>query len=129
MPSKEQSARAAYSATNTGPFFSLSPANDFRNWLIDSGATSHFTPHPLYLHDMEPYQIEVTVADGSTVMETHTGKVTILFTSDQGKETKLILHGVFYVTGLTKRLFSAPSFCSNRNYIMSTSAQFDQLDF
>eukprot|EP00957_Ditylum_brightwellii_P066936 5080353-Ditylum_brightwellii.AAC.1 len=78
---------------------------------------------------MEPCQIDVTVADGSTVLATHTGKVTIGFTSDQGKETKLVLHGVLYVAGLTKRFFSVPSFCSNRNYTMSTSVQFNQLDF
>eukprot|EP00957_Ditylum_brightwellii_P093075 7086764-Ditylum_brightwellii.AAC.1 len=78
---------------------------------------------------MEPCQSGVTVADGSTVLETHKGKVTILFTSYQGKETKLVQHRAVYVAGLTKRLFSVPSFCSNRDYTMSTSAQFNQLDF
>eukprot|EP00957_Ditylum_brightwellii_P196617 14980304-Ditylum_brightwellii.AAC.1 len=56
----------AFSATITGPQYSVGPANDLRNWLIDSGAKSHFTPHPEDLKDMEPCQIEVTVADGST---------------------------------------------------------------
>eukprot|EP00957_Ditylum_brightwellii_P136598 10416764-Ditylum_brightwellii.AAC.1 len=78
---------------------------------------------------MEPCQIDVIVADGSTVLATHTGKITLIFASDKGKETKLILHIVVYVAGLSKRLFLVPSFCSNRNYTMSAPAQFNQLDF
>eukprot|EP00957_Ditylum_brightwellii_P149247 11366403-Ditylum_brightwellii.AAC.1 len=65
----------AFSATITRPLYSFGPANNLRNWLIDSGATSHFTPHPKHLRDMEPCQIEVTVADESTVLATHIGKV------------------------------------------------------
>eukprot|EP00957_Ditylum_brightwellii_P090136 6865200-Ditylum_brightwellii.AAC.1 len=79
----------AFSATNTGPLYPLDPTNDLRNWLIDSGFASHFTPHPEDLQDMEPCQIDITVADGSTVLATHTGKATIGFTFVQGKETKL----------------------------------------
>eukprot|EP00957_Ditylum_brightwellii_P125724 9583753-Ditylum_brightwellii.AAC.1 len=62
------SIETAFFVTITGPLYSLGPANDLRNWLIDSGATSHFTPHPEDLRDMEPCQIEVTMADGSTVL-------------------------------------------------------------
>eukprot|EP00957_Ditylum_brightwellii_P180043 13715288-Ditylum_brightwellii.AAC.1 len=87
----------AFSATITGPLYSLGPANDLRKWLIDSGATFHVTPHPEGLRDMEPCQIEATVADGSNVLAAHRGKVTLLFSSDQGKKTKLVLHGVLYV--------------------------------
>eukprot|EP00957_Ditylum_brightwellii_P120771 9212201-Ditylum_brightwellii.AAC.1 len=56
----------AFSAAITGPLYSLDPTNNLINWLIDSGGTFHFTPHPEDLRDMEPCQIEVTVADGST---------------------------------------------------------------
>eukprot|EP00957_Ditylum_brightwellii_P102167 7788230-Ditylum_brightwellii.AAC.1 len=35
-----------YPATITGPLYPLGPANDIRIWFIDSGPTSHFTPHP-----------------------------------------------------------------------------------
>eukprot|EP00957_Ditylum_brightwellii_P102236 7793459-Ditylum_brightwellii.AAC.1 len=73
---------AAYSETITGPLYPLGPVNDLRNWIIDSVATSHFTLHPDDLQNMEPCQIYVTVADGSTVLATHRDKVTILFTSD-----------------------------------------------
>eukprot|EP00957_Ditylum_brightwellii_P097043 7389898-Ditylum_brightwellii.AAC.1 len=72
QPDLTSSMDTAYSATITGPFCPLGPANDLTSWLIDSGSTSHFIPHPEDLYDMESYQIEVTVADGSTVMTTHT---------------------------------------------------------
>eukprot|EP00957_Ditylum_brightwellii_P154110 11728512-Ditylum_brightwellii.AAC.2 len=78
---------------------------------------------------MEPCQIDVTIADGSTVLAKYSGKVAILFTSDQGKETKLVLHRALYVAGLSKRLCSVPSFCSNKDYTMNISANFTQLDF
>eukprot|EP00957_Ditylum_brightwellii_P188437 14345334-Ditylum_brightwellii.AAC.1 len=86
QPESDFPIETAFSATITGPLYPLGPTNDLRNWLIDAGATSHFTPHSEDLKDMEPCQIDITVADGSTVLATHTGKV---FTSDQGKETKL----------------------------------------
>eukprot|EP00957_Ditylum_brightwellii_P054429 4123765-Ditylum_brightwellii.AAC.1 len=68
------SIETVFSVTITGPLYSLVPANDLRNWLIKSGATFQFTPHPEDLRDMELCQIEVTVADRSTVLATHIGK-------------------------------------------------------
>eukprot|EP00957_Ditylum_brightwellii_P153654 11693356-Ditylum_brightwellii.AAC.1 len=58
----------AFSATITGTLYSLGPATDQRTWLIDSGTTSYFTPHPEDLRDMKPCQIEITVADGSNCL-------------------------------------------------------------
>eukprot|EP00957_Ditylum_brightwellii_P017419 1312054-Ditylum_brightwellii.AAC.1 len=57
------STETAFSATITGPLYSLGSAKDLRNWFVDSGATSQFTSHPEDLRDMEPCQIEVMVAD------------------------------------------------------------------
>eukprot|EP00957_Ditylum_brightwellii_P062793 4764951-Ditylum_brightwellii.AAC.1 len=45
---------------------------------------------------METSQIDITVEDGSTAITTHSGKVTLIFTSGKGKDTKLILHRVIY---------------------------------
>eukprot|EP00957_Ditylum_brightwellii_P165565 12604058-Ditylum_brightwellii.AAC.1 len=75
--------KSVFSATITGPLHPFGPANDQRKWRIDSGVTSHFTPHPEDLRDMEPCKIDVTVADGSIVLATYTGKMALLFTSDQ----------------------------------------------
>eukprot|EP00957_Ditylum_brightwellii_P207313 15352429-Ditylum_brightwellii.AAC.1 len=66
----DSSIETAFSATIPGPLYSLGPVNDLRNWLIDSGATSHFILHPEDLRDIGPCQIEVTVADGSTILAT-----------------------------------------------------------
>eukprot|EP00957_Ditylum_brightwellii_P079143 6019067-Ditylum_brightwellii.AAC.1 len=74
QPVPDVSIETAFSATITEPLYSCGPANDLRNWLIGSRATSHFTPHPDDLRDMEPCQIEVTVAEVSAVLATHIGK-------------------------------------------------------
>eukprot|EP00957_Ditylum_brightwellii_P169610 12909957-Ditylum_brightwellii.AAC.1 len=68
------SIETAFSATITGPLYSLGPANDLRNWLIDLGATFHLTLYHKDLREIEPCQIEVTVIGGSTVLATHIGK-------------------------------------------------------
>ena len=120
---------AAMSATTPDQLFSRGPSNDIRNWLIDSGATSHFTPFPEDLIDIESCQIDVTVADGSQVIATQCGKVILDMKTDQGKVIKLTLGQVLYVRGLSRRLFSVPSFCRNYNYTLSTSRKFTQLNF
>eukprot|EP00957_Ditylum_brightwellii_P116521 8887934-Ditylum_brightwellii.AAC.1 len=66
--------KTAYSATITAPIYSLDPVSDLINWIIDSRAKSHFNPHLEDLQIMDTCEIEVTVADGSTVLETHQGK-------------------------------------------------------
>ena len=47
---------------------------DIKNWGVDSGATSHFTPYLEDLIDAEPCAVGVTIADGSEVIGTHKGK-------------------------------------------------------
>eukprot|EP00957_Ditylum_brightwellii_P085159 6476857-Ditylum_brightwellii.AAC.1 len=54
QPESTSLIETAYSATITGPLYPLGSANDLRNWLIDSEATSHFIPYPEDLQDMEP---------------------------------------------------------------------------
>eukprot|EP00957_Ditylum_brightwellii_P048506 3680884-Ditylum_brightwellii.AAC.1 len=66
QPESNSPIETAFSATITGPLYPLGPAIDLRNWLIDSGTTSYFTPHAEDLQDMEPYQIDATMANGST---------------------------------------------------------------
>eukprot|EP00957_Ditylum_brightwellii_P048580 3686514-Ditylum_brightwellii.AAC.1 len=63
QPDPNVSIKTAFSATITEPLYPLGPANDLRNWLIDSGVTLYFTPHPEDLREMESCQIDVTVAD------------------------------------------------------------------
>ena len=91
---------------------------DFVMWLLDSGATSHFTPYfndlsnPVELHP----PIYIRVADGSRLKATHQGSVEINFTSDQGIATSLNLLRVLFVPGLQTRLFSIESFVSSGDF-------------
>jgi hypothetical protein len=66
---------------------------DFAKWLLDSGATSHFTPvmddliNPVELEN----PIHIQVADGSRMQATHRDVVELHFTSDQGIQVNLQL--------------------------------------
>ena len=88
---------------------------DFAKWLLDSGATSHFTPNLNDLIDQIKLEtpIWIQVADGSRMKATHQGLVELHFTSDQGIQVTLRLLRVLYVPGLQTRLFSIESFVSD----------------
>ena len=93
----------------------LSSLRDFIEWLLDSGATSHFTP---FLKDLInatklSTPLNIKVANGTTLKATHVGEVIINFISDQGVEVDLRLLRVLYVPGLQTRLFSIESFTSD----------------
>jgi hypothetical protein len=66
---------------------------DFAKWLLDSGATSYFTPAMSDL--LNPVELEhpihIQVADGSRMQATHRGVVELHFTSDQGIQVNLRL--------------------------------------
>jgi hypothetical protein len=91
---------------------------DFALWLLDSGATSHFTP--IFDDLIEPEQLEspiyIRVADGSRLRATHIGTVELNFRSEEGSSVVLRMLRVLYVPGLQTRLFSIESFVSNGRY-------------
>jgi len=105
------------------------PATDFRMWLPDSGASSHFTNDAADLFDIEPCSIKVTVADGTTVLSTKLGKSRIIFPTDQGKRHNHILKRVLFVPGLNLRLFSFEAFLTNPLHSVHCTNGFYQLDF
>ena len=88
---------------------------DFAKWLLDSGATSHFTP--VFSDLLQPQQLEtpihIRVADGSRMQATHQGIVELHFTSSEGTQVNLRLMRVLYVPNLQTRLFSIESFVSD----------------
>ena len=92
-----------------------SSIGDFVYWLLDSGATSHFTPE---LQDLiNPMKLapplNIKVANGTMLKATHVGEVTLNFISDEGTEVDLRLLRVLHVPGLQTRLFSIESFTSD----------------
>ena len=107
-----------------------SSPSDFRNWLPDSGASSHFTPFASDLFDVEKVLVPITVADGTTVNATLRGKVKIIFPLDQhGEPYSLTLSRVYFVSGLNYRLFSFQAFLENHRYSVHCSRRFYQLQF
>ena len=88
----------------------------FRDFLLDSGATSHFTPHLSDLQEAVPYVKNIHLADSSTVKSKMKGKVLIQFTADEGHECTLTLERVLYVPGLDKRLLSVESFVNKSHF-------------
>jgi hypothetical protein len=91
---------------------------DFAMWLLDSGASCHFTP--VFEDLLDPTVCDPTryvrVADGTLMQATHQGTVELRFTSNQGDVALLRLLRVLYVPGLQTRLFSIESFISNSRY-------------
>ena len=73
-------------------------------WLIDSGATSHITPHRLDLFDYEILNtdVEVTIVDGRK-LRVHS-KGTMKLTALNNRRIKMI--DVLYIPGLDRRCLS-----------------------
>jgi hypothetical protein len=90
---------------------------DLRNWMPDTGASSHFTPCLLYLQEVEEgLDIGVEVADGYVVKCTARENVEINMIADDGHPLKAHLHGVIYVPGLTRCLFYVTAIAIRGHY-------------
>jgi hypothetical protein len=92
------------------------PKNDFKNYIPDSGATSHFTPVEEDLIDPVDCHVPILLADGNTVFATKIGYSHIHFITDQGQSSTLYLAHVHYVPGLNHRLFSLQAFTRHTNH-------------
>ncbi len=91
--------------------------SDLRNWMPDTGTSSRFTPCLLDLQEVEEgLDLGVKVADGPIVKCTATGIVEINMIADDGQPLKAHLHGVIYIPGLKRCLFSVTAFASRGHY-------------
>jgi hypothetical protein len=85
--------------------------------MPDTGASSHSTPCLLDLQEVEEgLDLGVEVADGHIVKCTARGIVEIKMIADDGHTLKAHLHGVIYVQGLKRLLFSVTAFASRGHY-------------
>jgi len=83
---------------------------DLNNYLPDSGATQHMTPHLADLTDtVEGQNLGVEVADGHVIKCTITGKFQVRMLDENGDRLDVTLTDVMYVPGLSQRLFSVSS--------------------
>ena len=93
-----------------------SPGN-INNWLCDTGATAHMTPRLEDLYDTEEVtSTNVAVADGYVVPISISGKCKLELYDQEQNHFNVTLTEVFYVPGLTQRLFSVPKFSLNGNH-------------
>jgi hypothetical protein len=82
-------------------FQHISIGSDLRNWIPDTGASSHFTPFLFDLQEVEEsLDLGVEVADGHFVKFTARGIVEISMIADDGHPLNSHLHGVIYIPGL-----------------------------
>jgi hypothetical protein len=99
------------------PISMIGIGHDLRNWMPDTGASSHFTPCLLDWKEVEEgLDLGVEVADGHIVKCTARGLVEINMIADDGLPLKTNLHGVIYVPGLKRCLFSVTAFASRGHY-------------
>jgi hypothetical protein len=90
---------------------------DLRNFLPDSGATQHMTPHLEDLFDVvEGQALGVEMADGHVIKCSKTGNILVKMTDDNGKILRAVLNDVMYVPGLSRRLFSITRFAHHGHY-------------
>ncbi len=91
--------------------------SDLKNWMPDSGASSHLTPCLLDLQEVEEgLNLGVEVADGNIVKCTGRGIGEVNMIADDGHPLKAYLHGVIYVPGLKRHQFSVTAFASRGHY-------------
>jgi len=105
------------------------PIYGFRDFLPDSGATSHFVNCLTDLKEPTPCDLEVTIADGSKVRATHVGETEINFISDSGTPSTLLLASVYYIPGLSRRLFSLQAFTRETPFSVEINHHYTRLNF
>lgn len=101
----------------------------FRDFLPDSGATSHFTGHYEDIQNPQSCDIEVTIADGNVVRATHVGRADINFITDRGTPSTLELANIYYIPGLSRRLFSLQSFTRDTPFSVEITHHYTRLNF
>ena len=100
-----------------------------RGWLPDSGATDHFTNKVDDLYDVTPCRRTVRVADGTIVYSEAFGKCDLFLRDDVTGTPLRYTMNVYYVPGLTQRLFSFREFLRHPKHQIHQTARFVQLDF
>ena len=90
------------------------PSTDPSVWILDSGATYHYTPHTELLSDLRRLDtpITVTVGNGAKVCASFAGDITIKLLVDNKYRT-VTLTNVLHIPELTTNLFSVKQAAAN----------------
>ena len=81
------------------------------------------------LKEPTPCNLEVTITDGSKVRATHVGETEINFISDSGTPSTLLLASVYYIPGLSRRLFSLQAFTRETPFSVEINHHYTRLKF
>jgi transposase InsO family protein len=93
------------------------------DWIIDSGATSHMTPHKNLFTDIDnSHRSLVRVADGKKIPATGIGKVKLELITSKGTKV-LLLENVLHVPNLNSSLFSIREFTASGKSVMFDSSK------
>ena len=90
---------------------------------------SYQTQEQLVCQDPRQCDVEVTIADGNKVRATHVGHIEIHFISDKGTPSTLLLANVYYVPGLSRRLFSLQLFTRDTPFSIEITHHYTRLHF
>lgn len=82
-------------------------------WLIDSGATHHFSNNLNEMQNIQKRTVNVQLASGITLKSNNTGDVSIV---DNNKRIKII--GARHVPQFKTNLFSVPAACDRGNVVV-----------
>ena len=100
---------------HSDPSLPIQPQADF-DWIVDSGATCHMTPHQNWVHNYTPHHTPVRLADNSIIYSAGIGTV-IFHPVVNGKKVRpLEFHRVLHVPLLQNNLLSCIYLTRNKGY-------------
>lgn len=99
---------SAFAEHKKGPtLHEIGTPGNLANYLPDSSATQHMTPHQADLfNEVDGKNLGVKVADGHVIKFSITGKTQLDMLDDNGNPLNAVLQDVMYIPGLSRRLFS-----------------------
>jgi hypothetical protein len=114
-------ASAPLSSSSPSPSTPLQLDSDF-NWLADTGATSHMTPHRHWFKSYAPHKIPIRLANNSVVYSAGIGSV-VFQSVVNGKEARGIkLTRVLHVPDLRSNLLSCLYLAQHKGFNITISA-------
>ena len=86
------------------------------DWIADTGATRHMTPHRHWFHSYTPYRVAIRLADNKIVHSTGRGVVHFVPVVNGQPQGPLAFHDVLHVPALRSNLLSVLYLTRNKGY-------------
>ena len=86
------------------------------DWIADTGATRHMTPHRHWFHSYTPYRVAIRLADNKIVHSTGRGVVHYVPVVNGKPQQPLAFHDVLHVPALRSNLLSVRYLTRNKGY-------------